>query len=393
MNKAVVLGANYYIGLSAIRSLGEEGVHVVAVDYQTDGAYGLKSKYLKESLIGPNYRTDTEAFIAFLIDYAKKQDEKPVLLPCADPYVEVTDAYRDELSKWFLLPGMPQGLQTSLLEKDSLNTYCLKFGVKVPESLTTGMDNLYERIEKEIGFPCLVKPANSHAFVAVFRTKMFKVYSMSELKEALEKAKNQKLEVIIQRIIPGFDDHMYTYDAHLNEESKVTHWLSCQKYRQYPINFGASVYTTQKYVPELHKIGAPFLEGVGYKGFAEIEFKKDATTGDFYLIEINTRYSNLNNLVKKAGLNMPYITYRELTGNPLEPKAIEKDTGIVFWYAYEDMLAVKAYLKAKQLSLLHVLKSYFTKKAYAIWDIKDPMPLFAFQGQLLTKLFKKVTRR
>lgn len=32
-NKAVVLGANYYIGLSTIRCLGVHGVHVAAVDY------------------------------------------------------------------------------------------------------------------------------------------------------------------------------------------------------------------------------------------------------------------------------------------------------------------------------------------------------------------------
>ena len=32
MNKAVVLGCNYYIGLSVIRCLGVEGVHVVACD-------------------------------------------------------------------------------------------------------------------------------------------------------------------------------------------------------------------------------------------------------------------------------------------------------------------------------------------------------------------------
>lgn len=389
-HKAVILGANYYIGLSAIRCLGEQGIWVTAVDYQTEGAYGLLSKYLKESIILPNYKLHEEAFIEGLIGFAKAQDLKPVLMPCADPYVEVTDKHRDRLMQYFLMPSMPQGLQTSLLEKDALADFCKRHNVLIPETLTLDTPDLLARVDAEIGYPCLLKPVNSHAFVAVFRRKMFRVENQEALVEAIDQAKAASLEMLIQRIIPGFDDHMYTYDAHLNEDSQVTHWLTCQKYRQYPINFGASVYTGQKYVPELHDIGGKFLEAVGYKGFAEIEFKKDAKTGNYYLIEINTRYSNLNVLVKKAGLNMPYITYCELVGSPLENKSINKDTGLVFWYAYEDFFAVKGYLKTKQLTLGQILKSYFKPKAHAIWDWQDHKPYWGFLKMILNKAMKRL---
>ena len=40
MNKAVILGCNYYIGLSTIRCLGKEGIHTVAVDYNENDRYG-----------------------------------------------------------------------------------------------------------------------------------------------------------------------------------------------------------------------------------------------------------------------------------------------------------------------------------------------------------------
>lgn len=390
-HKAVILGANYYIGLSAIRCLGEKGIHVTAVDYQKEGAYGLLSKYLSEVLILPNYREEEEAFISGLINYAKAQAEKPVLMPCADPYVEVMDKHRNRLMAYYLIPSMTEGLQTSLLEKDALAGFCHTHGVKIPETLAMNSPNLLEQVDDIIGYPCLIKPVNSHTFVAVFRRKMFRAENRAELIAAIEKAKAADLEMVIQRIIPGFDDHMYTYDAHLNEQSKVTHWLTCQKYRQYPINFGASVYTGQKYVPELHEIGAPFLEAVGYKGFAEIEFKKDAKTGDFYLIEINTRYSNLNVLVKKAGLNMPYITYCELTGQPQPEKAITKNTGLVFWYAYEDFFAIKAYVREKQLTLGSIILSLFQPKAHAIWDITDLKPYWGFLKMVLAKAKKRLS--
>jgi len=387
-NKAVVLGANYYIALSVMRNLGKQGIYVAALEYSTDNAYGLKSKYCRETVIVPHYRNETEEFIEALIDYSKNQEFKPVLMPCADPYVEVIDAYSDRLRDYYLFPGMPQGRYKEIMDKDTLEILAKKHNVLVPETLSMTDEKLFEKVRK-IGYPCLVKPTNSHNFVSIFRRKMFKVYDEKGLKEAIKKAKDKALEVIIQEIVPGFDDHMYTFDAYLNEASKVTHWLTCQKYRQYPINYGASVYTEQKYIEALPEIGIPFLEGIGYKGVGEIEFKKHEETGKFYLIEINVRYSNLNELLTQAGINMPYITYCELTGNPLKEKSIDYDTGLVFRYTFEDLLAIKGYLTSNQLSIGDVINSLFKKKIHAIRSLDDIKPSINY----LKIMSKKIVNR
>ncbi|SHG01090.1 carboxylate--amine ligase [Ornithinibacillus halophilus] len=385
-HKAVILGNNYYIGLSTIRCLGIEGVHTVAVDYSEEDRYGAASKYCSEKVIVPHYKKEPNAFIQALIEYAKNQEEKPVLIPCHDSYLEAIDAHLDQLKEYYLLPQTQQGLATQVINKDTLHALALEKGIKVPESVSIDDENLREIVNEKIHFPCLVKPVDSPSFMRVFRTKIFKVYNMNELDEAVLKAKEANLDVFIQRIIPGFDDHMYTFDAYLNQDSKVTHWTTAQKLRQYPINFGASVYTIQRYVPELYEVGSKFLEAIQYKGFGEIEFKKDAETGDFYLIEINARITNFNHLLYKVGLNFPYITYRELIGDPLPPKAIKATTNRAFWYAYEDILAVKGYLKTKQLSFGQVFKSFFRPKAYAIWSWKDPKPLLVFLKSRIGKL-------
>ncbi len=392
-NIAVILGSNYYIGLSTIRCLGIHGIHTVAVDYSPENTYGSKSKYCSERLIAPHYKEDTENFIRFLKDYADKQEVKPVLIPCHDTYVEIIDEYLEEIRESYLIPQKEPGIYSRLMNKETLHRVASEKGVAVPETVRLNDEDFYEKIDSIIKYPCIVKPVDSPTFVAKFRRKLFKVHNRAELDEALEKAGKADLEVIVQRIIPGFDDHMYTFDAYLDQDSKVTHWVSCQKYRQYPINFGASVYTGQKYVPELYDIGAKFLEEMGYKGFAEIEFKKDADTGRFYLIEINVRITNLNNLLYKTGVNIPYITYRELIGQPLPPSAVERDTNLVFWYGYEDMLAIRDYIKTRQLTIGQVLRSLFKPKAYAIWDWKDPVPALMFSKMLLGKVFAKIIRR
>lgn len=389
-NKAVILGSNYYIGLSIIRCLGSNGVYTVAIDYTKEDAYGAESKYLKEHLIGPHYKKDSEGLLSFLINFAKGQEEKPVLFPGADPYVEFIDSHLDELKKYFLMPMTDQGLWTDVMNKETLHEMALKYGVLVPETAKLTDDNFYEKIEKEIKYPCIVKPTDSPSFVAIFRKKIFLCKDEKELNEALKLCKDENLDIIVQRIIPGFDDHMYTFDAHMNQESDVTHWLTCRKQRQYPINFGASVYTEQKYVQELYDIGAPFFKAIKYKGFGEIEFKKDSETGDYYLIEINARTTNLNSLLEKCGINFPYIAYREMIGSPIEPKAIKEDTGYVFRYLHEDLLAIKDYIKTGQLSLGQVIKSLFRKKAPAIWSFDDPKPGFNYMGIIFKKILKRV---
>ncbi|WP_062351249.1 carboxylate--amine ligase [Bacillus kwashiorkori] len=391
-NKAVILGNNYYIGLSVIRSLGVHGIHTVAIDYSEKDTYGTKSKYCSETLIAPHYKEEKRQFIDFLINYAKQQTEPPVLIPCHDNYVEIIDEYLHELKKYYLLLDIEQGLYTKAMDKGSLYDLAKDFQVLVPESLSVDDENLLEKVDTMIKYPCIVKPTDSPAFVAKFRRKIFKVHNQEQLLDAINQAKEANLEVIVQRIIPGFDDHMYTFDAYLNNDSKVVHWVTCQKQRQFPINFGASVYTGQKYVPELYDIGAKFLEGIGFKGFVEIEFKKDAETGQYYLIELNVRTTNFNSLLYKIGMNFPYILYRELTGNPLPPSAIKHDTNTYFWYAYEDFLAIKDYLKTKQLTLGQVIRSLFAKKAYAIWDWKDPKPGLVFAKMIWKKAMKKLKR-
>ncbi|MBW5448871.1 carboxylate--amine ligase [Cohnella sp. CFH 77786] len=392
-NKAVILGSNYYIGLSTIRCLGVHGIHTVAVDYSDRHTYAADSKYCSERLISPHYKEDPEGFIRFLKDYAARQSAPPVLIPCHDNYVEIIDEYLDELRESYLIPQTEKGLYTRLMNKESLERAAIEKGVAVPETVRVDEEGFLDKVESIIKYPCLVKPVDSPAFVAKFRKKLFKVHDRQELESAIRTAREAGLEVIVQRIIPGFDDHMYTFDAYLNQDSKVTHWVTCQKYRQYPINFGASVYTGQKYVPELYEIGKKFFEEIKYKGFAEIEFKKDAETGKFYLIEINVRITNLNVLLYRAGVNIPYITYRELTGNPLPPSAVERDTNLVFWYAYEDLLAIKGYLKTKQLTWKQVASSFWKPKAYAIWDWRDPKPAFSFLSMILGKFFGKFARR
>lgn len=391
-NKAVILGSNYFIALSILRSLGLHGVYCVALDHSKKNSYAFLSKYVNEAHVTPHYKDQASAFLAWLIEYAKKQDVKPVLFPCADNYVEFIDQHLDELKQYYLIPQTKQGLYTEVMNKDTLHDLALRHGVRVPETYRSNEVDLEVKVAQHVGYPCIVKPVDSPSFTKAFRVKSFMVHNENELEAALNKARSAELDVIVQRIIPGFDDHMYTYDAYMNQTSDVTHWVTCNKFRQYPINFGASSFTIQKHVPDLHVIGEPFFKAIGYKGFAEIEFKKDAQTGTYYLIEINVRTTTLNSMLQKAGVNFPYVQYCEMIGKPLQNHAVVDDTNIAFWFEYEDLLAIKDYIKTKQLTLRQILPSFNRPLVPAVFDAKDIKPFFGMLGMLGGRALRKLKR-
>ena len=391
-NKAVILGSNYYIGLSIIRCLGKEGIHTVAMDYSKENTYGAESRFLKEQIIVPHYKKNEKELLKFMVDYAKKEKEKPVLFPSGDPYVEFIDRNFDALKEGYLFPMDVKGKWTDIMMKDTLEKLATKYGMPIPESVELNDPMIFEKVDKNIGYPCILKPTESTMFVAKFRVKNFILNNKEELEKYRKTIQENGLDGVIQRIIPGFDDHMYTYDAYLDVNSEVTHWMTCQKHRQFPINFGASVYTEQRLVPELHEMSRKFYKEIGYKGFGEIEYKKDEKTGKYYLIEINTRTTNLNSLLEKAGVNFPLLAYKEMTGEKIKKENKTYDSRFYFRYLYEDLLAIREYVRAGQLTKMEIFKSLFRRKAPAILSFKDPKPGLGFLKMVYGKVRKRSKR-
>ncbi|NLC03248.1 MAG: carboxylate--amine ligase [Tissierellia bacterium] len=392
-NKAVVLGANYYVGLSIIRCLGRNDIHITAIDYSEESRYGAKSKYLSEKHIAPHYKENPEGLLNFLVEYAKKQDKKPVLYPGADPYVEFIDNYFYELKEYYLFPMDKKGRWTEIMDKFRMSLLADEFNVKVPETINADEIDLIQRVNEEIKYPCIIKPMDSASFVRAYRHKVFIINSEKELIEKVDMCKKDGHGIIVQRIIPGPEENCYCYDAYLNQDSKVTHYTSAYKIRQWPNNFGASTYAKQKWIPEIHHICKPFLEGIKFKGFAEVELKEDETSGEIYLIEVNVRTINFNEMLAKCGLNFPLIAYLEMTDKIPPNKSVEVETGYVFHYMYEDLFAIRGYLRSGQMTLGKIIRDNTFKKVHSTWSWDDPMPGIYFVSTIGKKVWNKIFKR
>jgi hypothetical protein len=80
----------------------------------------------------------------------------------------------------------------------------------------------------------------------------------------------------------------------------------------------------------------------------------------------------------------------EMTDKLPEPKSVEYETGYVFHYMYEDLFAIRNYLKTGQLSVGKILKDNTLKKVHSTWSWSDPMPGLYFVGTIAGKVVKRV---
>ena len=383
-NKAVVLGTNYYIGIAVVRTLGKKGIHVVSVNHNGVNHYG-KSRYVKEALIAPHYKEHGDACLEFLINYAKQQEYKPVLLATADPYVEFMDKYFHQLKEYYLFPMDRKGLLTDLMDKYKLTEIAKKYDVLIPEIINIDDDNIYERVAKELKYPCIVKPKDSPTFVNKYREKAIFIRNERELKRVVEMCRNDKMDVFIQRIIPGPEQNNYNFDAYMTQDGKVAYYTTEYKIRQWPINFGASTVAAQKWIPEAAELSIPFLEAIGFKGFVEVEMKRDENNGKIYMVEVNVRYVNFTEMHIRVGMDTPYLTYMEMIGEDIGKKAIDYDTGAVWRYLFEDIPAMRAYVAVEQYTREEIREQNNQKFIPSTWSLDDPWPGIKFASSMIIR--------
>lgn len=388
-NKAIVLGTDHYIGLAVVRSLGKKGVYVVSVNQNSFNYYG-KSRFVKETLIAPDYKTHAEACLSFLINYAKNQEEKPVLFAASNPWIEFIDKYFHELKDYYLFPMDRKGLLSGLMNEYRLSEFAKKYGIPMPEMIESNEDNIYERVAKEIKYPCFLKPKDGAAFMDLYKEKAFFIKNERELKKLVEKTKADKIECFIQRIIPGPEENNYSFDCYMNQRGRIAYYTTAYKIRQWPNNFGRSTLVQQKWIPKAANLAIPFLQALRFKGFVEVEMKKDSENDKIYMTKVNVSFADFTSLHPEIGMDVPYLIYSEMTEGEIGERAIDYDTGARWRYLYDDISAMRQYVETKQKTRQEIIEENRYKKIIpSIWAKDDPWPGIKF---VLFKIIRKIGR-
>jgi predicted ATP-grasp superfamily ATP-dependent carboligase len=366
---AVLLGGGL-IAVSAARSLGRSGVAVHAVGDPS-----------REPVQHSRYCTAFvdlgDASIERRLEWLERGAPRgAVILPCDDAGLELLGRHRTRLVELGYLP-VEANDEVLLAMLDKQRTYELAdaVGVPRPRTITLRSDDDVERVVHELGFPCALKPLHSHLFAQHFGTnqKVWIVATEADCRATLRRMIALDLEMLATEILAGPDTAFVSYYSYLDERGEPLFHFTKRKLRQYPIGFGLTCYQITAWDAEAAELGAKFFRGVGLRGVGNLEFKRDPRDGRLKLIECNHRFTLANELVRRAGIDIPRLAYDRAAGREMPPLNGFRE-GVRLWHVVSDVRALRDYRRAGQLSATAWLRSLLHRQHFPLFDLGDPGP-------------------
>jgi predicted ATP-grasp superfamily ATP-dependent carboligase len=126
-------------------------------------------------------------------------------------------------------------------------------------------------------------------------------------------------EPMVQDLIPGGDDELYSLGAYLSEALEPLGLFCGRKVRQTPPGIGTARLAEAVWVQEVVDAGVELMRTLGCNGLAQVEYKRDPRDGRFKLMEINPRLWQWHSLATACGVDLTLIAYRDQTGERVEP--------------------------------------------------------------------------
>lgn len=366
---AVVLGGDYQ-GLGIVRSLGRHDVPVCVVD--DERSISRLSRYCR-SCDRVTDLGDEERVVDDLIRLGRQHGwDGWLLYPTRDETVATLSRHRDRLGEFFRIPTAPW--QAIRWAWDKRNTHEAAAAAGVPSPRTWQPSSVAELDEIDAEPPWAIKPAIKEHFFYVTKAKAWRADSRAELRERFERALAivGPGEVMVQELIPGGGEQQYAYGG-LYASGRPVATMVVRRRRQHPPDFGrASTYVETIEEPEVESLSERLLSRIGYDGLVELEYKRDPRNGEFKLLDFNARTWGYHTLAPAAGVDFPYLLYRQQLGLAVEPQRARP--GVRWVRLLTDLPTGLVQIRAGELGLREYARSLRRADVEAVFSRDDPLP-------------------
>lgn len=373
--RAYVLGVSTPNGLGAIRSLGREGVEVVAVDHQPD-APGLRSRYARPMTV-PDPVERPEAALEALL--SSNRGEGDVLFPTSDAFVLFLSRFREQLAERYRFCIPSRRILDGMINKRAQYEEAMRVGAPLPPTFFPSDMTEVREAAKDLIYPAFIKPYYSHLWYPVFGNKGFKVNGPQELKDRYEKVFRAGLGALVQTVIDGPNTNHVKVCAYYGMDGRRRALFLTRKIRQNPVEFGVGSTMESIHDEVAQKIGLDFLEAIGYRGIGSVELKMDRRTGRYQMIELNPRLWAQNIQATYAGVNFPLIEYDDVTGHAA-PEGTDWRDGVRWMDAFEDARSFWWYRQRGAMRWPDLLRSWMRADCHAYLARDDMGPFYAHTG-------------
>ena len=302
---AVVAGGEIN-GLGVVRSLARGKVPTVILDTDLSRPT-LRTRYGQKRQVAS---LEGEGFLEALLAIATEFREKPVLFLTQEQSVATIAANYDEITQHYRISMPPAALMQTLMDKATFQAAAEQHGFPVPRAIVLrGPDDL--ATAHALHYPGIMKPlVKSAAYDRRFK-KAYKVASAQEV-DALYREVKGFAVMILQEWIEGGDGAIYFCLQFRSRDQKPVASFTGRKLRSWPPRVGgtASCVPAPEEASQLHTLTDAFFSQMGYYGMGGMEYKKDARTGRFLMIEPTVGRTDFQAEVATLnGINIPLAAY------------------------------------------------------------------------------------
>lgn len=372
---AVVVGAARG-ALGIVRDLGREGVPVLTMD-SSPGAPALASRYSATALY-PDPGVSEEDFIRALERVGETLPQRAVLLPTYEDLVDAVSRHKQRLERLYHIPVPPWDRMVRLADKEQQLALAREADVDVPSSAVVhGPDDLAAAGEA-VPFPAVLKPSRPHAMLLQSGLKAVGIPRREDLRSTYARFAGVG-PLVLQEVVPGRNEDIAIAAGYCDVHGRPLATFTGRKLRQHPRQFGVTRLAESRWHEEVEDLSLRFLRAVGYHGIYDLEFMLDPRDGRYKFIEINARQPLWGPLATAAGLNLPLIAYKDLTGRP--PAVPRQRDGVRWSNMWQDGPDSFAEWRRGELSLGEWLSPLAGVRADAWLSVRDPMPILRAFGR------------
>ncbi len=368
--EGVLLIGGDFQAVGVMRSLHDSGIPVYLL--ASEAGIAWYSRYAGRK--SRNYDLlSTEDGASDLLELVERERLHGWVVYCVnDETVEFLAKNHERLSGSLVLPVPAWEVTRNFFEKDRAYRVASDYHIPVPRQYLA--EDLEQLLAQPIDYPVVLKPTVKKDYYDKTKNKAVRVNDRDQLIREY-RAMSRLIpcsRILVQEFLSGGTRSLYSFAA-LFDGQQVVSGLSAIRLRQHPMDFGhATTYAESRDLPELEALTTRFLQAVNYRGVAEVEFMYDEGTGQYKFIEMNGRFWGWHTLTQSAGLDFPTDLYRMLRGLELKPR--QAAVGVQWTRLLTDAATVTREVLLGRMSVWPYLKNLFSKKGYAVWSWRDPLP-------------------
>jgi predicted ATP-grasp superfamily ATP-dependent carboligase len=363
---------------------------------------GFASRYCSEAHVIPPLDPGdaaADAIVAIGRRLAGDHGRRIPLMYGSDDALHLIYAHRERLRRYFLFLVNDADVAEALLEKHRFEALARERRLPVPATLAWE-GNGPGSLAAHAG-PVLVKPrVKTDWYQSTLRRRVFRGDAKARIYEtgaevlADAGAALFREQLVFQEYVSGDDACLWSFHGMADENGALLDGFVGRKLRTYPPLTGESAFIELDDDDELAALGAEIAARLPLKGVFKMDFKKDARSGRWYLLEINARFNLWHYLGACNGVNLMRAAYDYLVDGtrPLAPQAYETTYR---WLALDlDWKAFRAMHAAGELGWAAWLASIvFSRNVHNVFSWSDPGPWLRLWNRRLARRWDRGSRR